>query len=74
MASKESAHEGKYLGQKWLLTQPVRSRDRHYFPWTPFRQGRKEKTPRNFTSLRGSLLVQPYGGGISQVATPTPKR
>lgn len=43
MAPTESAHEGKYLGQKWLLTQSMRSKDGHCFPWTPFRQDRKEK-------------------------------
>jgi hypothetical protein len=55
VAPKESAHEDNYLGQKWLLTQSMRSRGRHCFPWASFRQGRKEKDPKKLYFFKGQL-------------------
>lgn len=58
-APKESEHEGKHLGQKWPLTQPVGSRDGHCFPGpTPLCQGRKEKDPKRLQLLKETDLLR----------------
>lgn len=70
-APEESKYEGKHLGQKQLLAQPVGSRDSVVFPcspWTPLHQGRKEKDPKRLQLLKETDLLKNNPQGGSQVA------